>query len=98
MFKLNKIQNYIMITAFTSIRARKVKTRNRNPHVRTRDEIGGASFHHFSFDHLPPSLLHFLTNRYTMSLNIASHPLVAEKMTALRDRETKPVDFRRLLK
>ena len=47
MFKLNKIQNYIMITAFTSIRARKVKTRNRNPHVRTRDEIGGASFHHF---------------------------------------------------
>ena len=33
-----------------------------------------------------------------MPVHIANHPIVASKMTALRDRNTKPVDFRRLLK
>jgi uracil phosphoribosyltransferase len=33
-----------------------------------------------------------------MPLHLASHPVISAKMTALRDRNTKTVDFRRLLK
>lgn len=33
-----------------------------------------------------------------MPVHIANHPIVAAKLTALRNRETKPVDFRRILK
>lgn len=33
-----------------------------------------------------------------MPVSVAAHPIVSAKMSALRDRNTKPVDFRRLLK
>jgi len=33
-----------------------------------------------------------------MPVHIANHPIVAAKLTALRNRDTKPVDFRRILK
>lgn len=33
-----------------------------------------------------------------MSLHVADHPLIAQKMTLLRDADTKSIDFRRLVK
>ena len=33
-----------------------------------------------------------------MPVHVANHPIVAAKLTALRNRNTKPVDFRRILK
>lgn len=33
-----------------------------------------------------------------MPVHIANHPIVASKLTVLRDKNTKPVDFRRILK
>jgi uracil phosphoribosyltransferase len=32
-----------------------------------------------------------------MSVHVATHPLIAHKMTVLRDAKTSPADFRRLL-